>query len=88
MEINKAVVDRFLRTAITISVICLVFIIAIVLFGIVHWSVLLAGAIACSGVIISFGVNLNKLHNSHGLPEEVADPNQAPKPILLGDHHE
>ncbi len=79
MEINKTVVDRFLRTVITISTLCLIVMIGLAFLGVGHWSLWVSGVIACIGVIVSFGIHLNKLHNRPSLPQEVYQPRRQPR---------
>ena len=73
MIINKGLVDKFLRVSIVFSVFAFAFMLIALFLQFTLWSILLPGLIACAGVIVSFGVQLNKLNNRFGTAQQTLE---------------
>jgi hypothetical protein len=82
MTITKAMLDRFLRTAITISVFAFIVMLLFMFLDPDPWYLWLPGVTACAGVIVSFGVYVNKIHNRPGHPEVTTSSETKPAPQL------
>lgn len=78
MDVNRGTVETFLRISIFICVIAFCVITLLMLFDVGGWALWTPGLIACAGVILSFGVYLNKLHSKTGAPitPDVVTPKQ------------
>ena len=66
MIINEDLVEKFLRTTITISVVAFFIMSFLAILEIVNWLLLLPGLISCAGVVVSFGIYINILDKRGG----------------------
>ncbi|MFT0521410.1 hypothetical protein [Pseudomonas faucium] len=69
MRLDKSTVETFLRVSIFVCVIAFCLMLALLIFDVGGWAMWLSPIVACAGVIISFGINLNKLQGTTGVPD-------------------
>lgn len=66
MQITREAIEAFLRGSIFVCLVALMVMLIVAIFEFESWPVLLPGIISCTGVIVSFGVHLNRLHGHQG----------------------
>lgn len=86
MSVSRRVVDVFLRVSIFVCVVAFCLMVVLALFDVGGWALWLPPMIACAGVILSFGVNLNTLHGVTGAPKVTGSVKSEgdPTPPALG----